>query len=173
MESAQAGDTQDLSPDKLKSPQELIGHAATPEYLDVHFQFGASYLYTVRSVAAFGKDTVESADSSPVMVAARDVFPPAAPLNLVTAVIPATGQATAYVELSWGISPEPDLAGYRVYRSEQEAESGDRLNTELLPSPAFRDISVVSGKRYFYRVTALDRSGNESPASSAVAADVP
>jgi len=42
-----------------------------------------------------------------------------------------------------------------------------------LPSPAFRDISVQSGKRYYYRVSALDRAGNESPMSSAVVADVP
>jgi fibronectin type 3 domain-containing protein len=130
-------------------------------------------LYTVRSVATFGADLVESADSSPVMVTARDVFPPTAPLALEAAVILATGQAPAYVELSWGISPEPDLAGYRVYRSDLETASGDRLNTELLPSPAFRDISVVSGKRYFYRVSAVDRSGNESAASSAAAADIP
>jgi hypothetical protein len=173
MESAQESVPQDLSQAKLKSPQELIGPSSTPEFLDLRFQFGVTYLYTVRSVAAFGTDLVESADSSPVMVTPRDVFPPAAPLALEAAVILATGQAPAYVELSWRISPEPDLAGYRVYRSELEAAPGDRLNMELLPSPAFRDISVVSGKRYFYRVSAVDRSGNESPASSGVSADIP
>jgi hypothetical protein len=173
LESGQESAPQDLSPTKLKSPQELIGHSTASEFRDLHFKFGESSLYTVRSVAAFGADLVESADSAPMLVTAHDVFPPAAPLALEAAVIPATGQALAYVELSWGISPELDLAGYRVYRSDQEAATGDRLNTELLPSPAFRDISVASGKRYFYRVSAVDRSGNESPASSAVLADVP
>jgi len=87
--------------------------------------------------------------------------------------MPATPQGPAYIELSWEISSEPDLAGYRVYRSDLEESSGQRLNEELLPSPAFRDISVVAGKRYFYRVSAVDRAGNESSMSSAVPAEVP
>jgi len=158
---------------KLKSPQELAGSASSPEFRDLHFEFGATYLYTVRSVASFGADSVESADSAPVMVTPRDIFPPAAPRALELAVMPATPQGPAYIELSWEISSEPDLAGYRVYRSDLEESSGQRLNEELLPSPAFRDISVVDGKRYFYRVSAVDRAGNESSMSSAVPADVP
>ena len=54
------------------------------------------------------------------MVTPRDVFPPAAPVGLEAAIVPATPQGAAYVELSWAISPEPDLAGYRVYRSDRE-----------------------------------------------------
>ena len=99
-------------------------------------------MYTVRSVAQFGADLVESADSAPAMVTPRDVFPPAAPTGLEIAIVPATPQAPAYVELSWAISPEGDLAGYSVYRSEAEDSPGERVSTEILPSPTFRDISV-------------------------------
>jgi len=158
---------------KLKSPQELAGVSASADFHDSHIDFGETYLYTVRSVALFGQDSVESADSAPVMITPRDIFPPAAPHALELAVMPATPQGPAYVELSWEISAEPDLAGYRVYRSDLEESSGERLNEELLPSPAFRDISVVAGKRYFYRVSAVDRAGNESSMSSAVPAEVP
>jgi fibronectin type 3 domain-containing protein len=76
------------------------------------------------------------------------------------------------VELSWSINVEPDLAGYRVYRSEQEGARGALLTPELLPSPAYRDNSVQSGQRYWYTVTAVDRSGNESAPSLAVAVEV-
>jgi fibronectin type 3 domain-containing protein len=107
------------------------------------------------------------------MATPRDVFPPAAATGLEISIIPATNQTPAYVELSWAINSEADLAGYSVYRSEAEDAPGERINTEILPSPTFRDISVVSGKRYYYRVSALDRAGNESPKSSAVQADVP
>ena len=107
------------------------------------------------------------------MVTPRDVFPPAAPTGLEITIIPATNQAPAYIELSWAISPEGDLAGYSVYRSEGEDAPGERVSTEILPSPTFRDISVLPGRRYYYRVSALDRAGNESPKSSAVVADVP
>jgi len=173
LESGQENAAADLSKVKLKTPLELAGTSPTPEFRDEHFEFGTNYLYTVRSVAQFGLDFVESADSSPVVVTPRDIFPPAAPTGLESTVVPATPEAPAYVELSWSISPEGDLAGYAVYRSEAEAAPGVRVSTEILPSPTFRDMSVTAGKRYYYRVTALDRAGNESPKSSAVAADVP
>ena len=76
------------------------------------------------------------------------------------------------VELSWSINVESDLAGYRVYRSQQEGERGILLNPDPLPSPAYRDNSVQSGQRYWYAVTAVVRSGNESAPSLAVAVDV-
>jgi len=60
-----------------------------------------------------------------------------------------------------------------VYRSDREDTPGDRITGEVLPSPSFRDTSVVSGKRYFYRVSAVDRVSNESPVSPAVQIDIP
>jgi predicted phage tail protein len=163
----------DSSPAKTKSPLELAGSTSSLEFRDEHFELGATYRYTVRSVAQFGTDLVESADSESAILAARDVFPPAAPINLEATVIPATGQSPPHVELSWAISPEGDLAGYSVYRSDSADTPGERISTEILPSPTFRDISVVPGKRYFYRVSALDRAGNESPKSAAVQVDLP
>ena len=164
---------QDASQAKLESPLELAGTSSSPEFQDSHFEFGTTYRYTVRSVAQFGMDLVESADSAPAVFTPRDVFPPASPTNLEITIIPATGQAPAYIELAWAISPETDLAGYSVYRSDSTDSPGERVSTEILPSPTFRDMSVMPGKRYFYRVSALDRAGNESPKSSAVQADVP
>ena len=173
LESAQEKPPQNLSLAKLKSPLELVGTSPTTEFRDAHFGFGTPYVYTVRNVAQYGADLVESADSAPVQVTPRDIFPPAAPTNLEITIIPATDQAPAYIELSWAISPDADLAGYSVYRSDAEDAPGERISTEILPSPTFRDISVLPGRRYYYRVSALDRAGNESPKSSAVQADVP
>ncbi len=173
IEPGQMNPPQDLSQAKPKTPLELEGPSSSTEFRDSHFEFGTPYLYTVRSVAQFGADSVESADSAPGIVTPRDVYPPAAPASLEIAIVPATPQAPAYVELSWAISPEGDLAGYSVYRSDAEDAPGERVSTEILPSPTFRDISVQPGRRYYYRVTALDRSGNESPKSPAVVAEVP
>jgi fibronectin type 3 domain-containing protein len=164
---------QDISKAKLKSPLEPEGSSSETKYRDVHFEFGTLYDYTVRSVAQYGTDFVESADSEPTLIAPRDILPPATPTGLETAIIPASPQGPAYVELSWAISTEEDLAGYFVYRSDREDTPGIRINAEIFPSPAFRDISVQPGKRYYYRVSALDRAGNESPMSAAVVADVP
>jgi hypothetical protein len=173
VEPAQPGAPSGSSPVKSKSSPELLSTVTTPEYQDTHFEFGETYAYTTRTIAAFGGDQVESADSAAAVVSARDIFPPGAPVGLEAAIVPATPQTGSYVELSWAISPEPDLAGYRVYRSDREEAVGERQNAELLLSPAFRDMSVVSGGRYFYRVAAVDRSGNESSMSSVVIAPIP
>lgn len=164
---------QDLSKANLQTPLELVGASPSTEFRDAHFEFGKTYLYTVRNVAQFGADFAESADSVPAVVTPRDVFPPAAPTGLEAAIIPATPEAPAYVELSWAISPEGDLAGYYVYRSDSENAPGERVSAEILPSPTFRDMSVQPGRQYYYRVTAVDRAGNESSKSSAVTADIP
>ena len=173
IESGAANPAQELLLAKLKAPLALAGPSSTTEFRDSNFQFGTPYVYTVRTVAQFGEAFVESADSAPANVTPRDVFPPAAPMNFEITILPATGKIPAAVELSWDISPEGDLAGYFVYRSDAEDSPGERITVEILPSPTFRDISVLPGKRYYYRVSAVDREGNESPKSSATQADVP
>ena len=111
IESGQDNPAQDLLQAKLKTPLELAGPSPSTDFHDSHFEFGTAYLYTVRSVAQFGTDFVESADSAPAIVTPRDVFPPAAPASLEIAIVPATPQAPAYVELSWAISPEGTWRG--------------------------------------------------------------
>jgi fibronectin type 3 domain-containing protein len=86
----------------------------------------------------------------------------------VAALLPGSAPGTFVVDLSWSINLETDLAGYHVYRSEQEGTRGQLVTPDLLPTPAVRDTSVEPGRRYWYSVTAVDRAGNESPPSVAV-----
>jgi hypothetical protein len=158
---------------KLKTPAELLGVSPTAAYRDAQIEFEKTYLYTVRSVAQYELDSVESADSQAVVLTLKDTFAPAAPKNLVAVYVPAAGETPAHIELSWSISPEADAAGYLVYRSEQEGKAGTRLTRELLPTATFRDMSVVTGRGYTYTVTVVDRAGNESPQSASVAATAP
>jgi hypothetical protein len=157
----------------LKSPLVKIADAQGPPFQDTQFEFNASYVYSVRSVAQYPNAALESADSNLAVVTPRDTFPPAAPEELIVALVPAQPGAPAHLELSWAISSETDIAGYNVYRSEQAGAPGSRVNTDQLPTPAFRDMNAQPGHRYFYSVTAVDRAGNESPASAAVSGGVP
>jgi len=160
---------------KWKSPLLQLGATTTTDYRDSGFDYGKTYAYLVRSVIASPAGMLESSDSPLAMVTPKDTFPPTAPQGIVAAIQPGTTPGSVAVELSWSINVEPDLAGYRVYRSEQEGARGARgalLTPELLPSPAYRDNSVQSGQRYWYTVTAVDRSGNESAPSLAVAVEV-
>jgi hypothetical protein len=151
----------------------LIGESTTPPFRDTQIQFGKTYRYSVRSVAQYPDLQVESLDSPVIEVTPLDTFPPAAPQGLVVVLVPAQGAAPAYLDLSWSISAENDIAGYNIYRTEQEGASGQKQNPDLLRTPAFRDMNIVPGHRYFYTVAAVDRVGNESPAGAAASGEVP
>ena len=173
---APPADISDISKLKLSAPPVLLGPADGTTYRDTQFTPGVTYIYIVRSVADQQGQSVESSDSAPLAVTPKDIFPPAAPQRLVAVPIrddQATGKATGVIELSWDINQEPDLEGYWVYRSEQPDTPGQRINTKLLLTPTFRDITAMLGKQYTYRVTAVDRSGNESSFSNPVSAVVP
>jgi hypothetical protein len=160
-------------PAHAPNPSVPIDETPAPPYRDTQIQFGKTYRYTVRSVAQYPDLQVDSLDSSPVEVTPLDTFPPSAPQGLVVVLVPAQGAAPAYLDLSWSISAENDIAGYNIYRSEQESARGQKQNPDLLRTPAFRDMNIAPGHRYFYTVTAVDRVGNESPASAAASGEVP
>jgi len=162
----------DFSKAKWKSPLALLGPSDENTYGDTLFDFGKTYAYIVRSVVLVDGNALESSDSAPAIVSPRDTFPPAIPQNLVAAVLSGPTPGSLLADLSWSINLETDLAGYRVYRSEQQDTRGVLITPDLLLAPAYRDTSVESGHRYWYSVTAVDRAGNESDASTSAAIDV-
>jgi hypothetical protein len=155
-----------------KSPLLQLGATATTDYRDSGFDYGKTYAYVVRSVIGSPAGALEASDSPMAIVTPKDTFPPAAPQGIIAVIQPGAAAGSVAVELSWSINVESDLAGYRVYRSAQEGVRGVLLTPDLLPSPAYRDNSVQVGQHYWYTVTAVDRSGNESAPSLAVAVEV-
>ncbi|HOS60072.1 MAG TPA: DUF799 family lipoprotein, partial [Syntrophorhabdaceae bacterium] len=75
------------------------------------------------------------------------------------------------VDISWtSLKNVPDLKGYVVMRSEQPLSGYDRIvNTEQV---VFEDKAVEMGKMYYYRVIAVDQTGNESDPQEAVRASL-
>jgi len=143
---------------------QLAGESNEPSYLDSDFEFGQAYSYEIRTLFKEAGTTAESEPSQPYEVIPRDVFAPARPTGL-------TGLYTnGAVELVWDANTEKDLAGYYVYRRENHEEP-KKLNEALLPTPILRDTSVQPGRTYFYQVTAVDLSNNESQPCSEVEVD--
>ena len=114
--------------------------------------------------------SIEGDDTPEVKVFADDVFPPGVPSGL-QAVFSGPGQKP-FIDLIWAPVPDADLDGYNVYRHE-EGGTTFKLNSELVKTPAYRDMQVVSGKRYFYSVSAVDLRGNESERSEEASERVP
>jgi VCBS repeat-containing protein len=91
-----------------------------------------------------------------------DTTPPAAPTGL---------NATAgngSVDLTWDANAESDLAGYNVYRNTTSpvALTSPLNGGTLVAAPTYLDSTAVNGQQYFYAVTAVDDSNNESAASN-------
>jgi hypothetical protein len=77
------------------------------------------------------------------------------------------------VDLSWTASTST-VVGYNIYRG---TVNGGPYTTKLNASPVsgvtYTDTSVVAGQTYYYVVTAVDSSGNESVYSNQAPATVP
>jgi len=142
---------------------------------DQSFEWEKTYYYRVTTftvVAQPGKPevSIEGDDTPEVKVFAHDVFPPAVPSG-VQAVFSGPGQQP-FIDLIWAPVTAADLEGYNVYRHEAGGVPV-KVNTEPIRMPAFRDVQVVSGKKYFYSVSAMDQRGNESARSEEASESVP
>jgi len=88
-----------------------------------------------------------------------------------------TGQGTPApqhsVNLSWNPSASQDVVGYNLYRGQKSGGPYSIVNGSLDPSVNYVDNSVQAGQTYFYVVTAMDSSGNESIYSNESKAVVP
>jgi fibronectin type 3 domain-containing protein len=75
------------------------------------------------------------------------------------------------VELYWTANSEPDLAGYTVYRSATPGAGYSPLTPSPIAGTTYID-PVPGPGTYYYVVTAVDASGNESPFSAEASAAV-
>jgi hypothetical protein len=141
------------------------------QYEDRNFKFGETYRYTVRAVSLGTEGgQVESVNSNSISVSPIDTFAPSAPASITVAAAPGR------LSIFFPANPEPDIAGYNIYRSSDPdlpKESWNKLNPALLTRTTFQDEKVESGRRYYYYLTAVDQAGNVSPFSEVVSETVP
>ena len=159
------------SQDQISDTPINSGLVSGTQFADKNFKFDESYRYVVRAVSlGTGGNPVESLNSNSVTVAPKDVFPPSAPSAITIAAAPGR------LSLFFPANPEPDIAGYNIYRSADENLPKDqwaKLNSDLLTRTTFQDERVESGQRYYYYLVAVDQAGNVSPASEVVSETVP
>ena len=136
-------------------------------YLDSSVALDANYFYYVTTINEGG---FESIPSLAVLGFAKDSTPPASVTELKAKVVEAD------ITLTWNGVADPDLLGYRVYRSMKEKSlDWALLNQEPLTKSEFVDAlsKNLSRHPYYYRVTAVDTHYNESQTSTAVKVQLP
>jgi hypothetical protein len=159
----------------LSSGAEQPRSASTGKFLDQSIEWEKTYYYratvvTVVTEAGQLPAQVEGDDTPEVKVLAHDIFPPTVPSG-VQAVFSGPGQQ-AFIDLIWAPVTDADLAGYNVYRHEP-GSAPEKLNSDLVKAPAYRDMSVIKGRSYIYSVSAVDVRGNESARSEEASESVP
>ncbi len=158
---------------------EAAPDAAPAQALDKSIVLGNTYEYRAQRVIREKLDNraieLEGELSAPIQVDARDVFPPAVPADLAavaTAADPASGMS-ASIDLSWQPNTESDLAGYQVYRREDQTPWQRISGDQPIIGPAFHDAHVLPGHTYRYGVSAVDKGGHESSRSVEASETVP
>lgn len=131
-------------------------------YADHDFSFGPTYRYFVRAAGAAAEPFLESEDSDAVEVRPQDVFPPAVPADLSALAGP------DFVTLIWDAVGDKDLAGYHVWRRVAGGANYARVTAVPVPEPTYTDRAIEKNTTYEYAITSVDRTGNESPKSTAV-----
>ncbi len=130
------------------------------EFIDRNFAFDKTYYYEVTVVGSRENPYAESLPSAPLKVVTADVFPPGLPKNLAYVV------EKGFVMLLWSAPDDTDVAGYRVYRTEEGVAGRALLQELLVTTLSYRDDKAVSGKKYQYEVAAVDTHNNEGPAAT-------
>ncbi len=74
------------------------------------------------------------------------------------------------VSLDWNDNNESDMRGYNVYRSLTSGSGYTKLNGGFLTSSNYIDSTASGARTYYYVVTAIDTSNNESNDSNVVSA---
>ena len=125
------------------------------------------YHYAVRAIRQEGAASAEGEATPRIAATPVDLTPPAPAADLVAVPSPGT------VRRSWTPSPDPDVAGYIVYRG---GVTGPlvRVGSVRVPGTTFTDRGLPAGA-YRYAVTAQDTSvrANESRPSNEVHVAVP
>jgi hypothetical protein len=135
--------------------------------LDKDIRFGEVYEYRAQRLETENIDghvlELPSALSLPARIHAVNAFPPAVPAGLVAVATPANEGAPPAIDLSWEPDAGMGIAGYIVYRREDDQQQWQRVSpAQPVIGPAFHDARVAPGQTYHYAVSAVGDDGLES-----------
>lgn len=72
------------------------------------------------------------------------------------------------IKLEWSADSAADFAGYNLYKSEASDGVYVKMGTGVVNNNYYSDMEVLPGRKYYYKVSRLTGSGDESPQSEVV-----
>jgi hypothetical protein len=119
--------------------------------------FSVQFAPTVAATDAGSVTVTSNTPNSPTLVALNGT---------------ATATVAHSVTLSW-VASTSTVVGYNIYRGSVSGGPYALLNSTPSSSLMYTDMAVTAGQTYFYVVTAVDSSGNESVVSNEVSVTIP
>jgi len=135
-------------------------------YFDKNFKVDKNYYYYVTAINMHG----ESKSSVTMLAYARDTTKPLKPTKLTAKV------QAGLVSLKWEKVKDENLVGYRVYVSmDEDASQWSLINKDILKINSYEHnkSKTLSRFPYYYRVSAVDETFNESYPSKIVKTKLP
>jgi len=148
---------------------QLVGTTASTNYTHTGLKPGVIYYYEVVPVNA---QNIEGKSASRVSAIPRDITPPSTPQNVRVALVSSEDAESVDVVIRWTPSPDDDVVSYKIYWS------NDNISFQVLTTvdknvTSFTHKGLERGKYYFYKVSAIDSTPNESPQSISASIKTP
>lgn len=116
----------------------------------------------------------------PAFAGAKSIWANATDLGGLTSPAPLLGAYTVYdlgishsVTLNWVASTSPNVTGYNVYRATTSGGPYTRLTANPVAALTYLDTTVLAGQTFYFVVTAVNDSRNESTYSNQATAIIP
>lgn len=127
------------------------------EYLDIGLTNGVTYKYYISAAGIAGTYLIEGPASSIVEAIPVDKIAPRVPVGAAAFAVPEG------IRVTWWPNLEEDLAGYFIFRT--YGGKTEKLNAQPIKENSFIDAGTKRAGTYSYKVSAIDKDGNESPKS--------
>jgi len=126
------------------------------EYIDGDLKDGQVYYYRVRAIT-FDKLSTEPSETAKLVTK---------PLPPEIKNITATTNLPKAIALKWEPSTLQDLSHYNIYRA--ASSDGNYVYRVKLLETTFMDTTKEDGEPFYYKITAVDKDGLESPMGSII-----
>lgn len=146
------------------SGYQFVGETQDLVFEDSGLSESTTYYYVITATDTSGNESPYSDEiSATTESTGMDTTPPSAPVDL-----SASGRGPGKVSLNWDDNTEPDLSFYNIYRSTTSGSGYVLIGTApgTIGDSWYQDSTGSSGVTYYWVVTAVDTSGNESPYSN-------